>query len=1238
MRTLNNYLSKKEFVQLNESQLFIQHGSDLDSVMYKLKAYTNVTINNRINESANNFTFTDNESNAITNVLINVCEDYVTRLQYEINLYEQYLNNELDINENKLTDMFSKAASSIHQNFKDAVDKGKDAVKKTVEKLNDTVKTVLEFIKEITNKAIKSAKELASKILQLFEKFKVGTMSELLEKMGFDTQKYEDDFVNNNDDILNKIEDLKKENIYEQLGNEYKDKLINEGSTVVSQDKSEEKQKWYKWEPKKPIWKFFWGLGKWALITIVIPGFVIQMFPGTFIALLIPLACKIIWNAYSVIKICKQMREIYRNWGTFDKKQKVISTIAVVVSLVGIFFTGKGLVKDLGNMGTILNAFKESGFKLLAQANLGIQPDILQRGFAAIIDMIKEGKFSWEAFNDSFNRISEAFALKTSETVAAAASKATEQVSDQLKNNEFKSPEEMTKFAKDHALDPSKIESNKIYRIYADGYYGKDLNKHSNKLFDLMQQNNLNPEEHIKNITNDAVRSATNGHGGSVQFIDVPGDVAKELLKNNVGNKGIGYLLGEIGSFTTKVTSKIIDTLAASLPIAEYSPENAGGFVVKLGTKDTDNYKYGIAKDGIRLEDFTDKEKLNKIIEKNKAYHEELLSNAKDDEEKEKIQKEYEEFGTKFNDEVLKLQRVVFYGKRIKEDSNKKKEEKTNESLNSYSSLLNYIFEKKEYNIKDPDRETIYKNLDDLRRYIEQQCPEYVKQKDSATGKQLIQSATSAFAGSTQIILRSIFSTKSKEKATTADFTWDDDFTPDKTDLANRGINKRVRTPEVEDNKFGPNDVATLSAYLNTHAYSDITDTKTLVEALIAVVVLKSMLKKSDEITDEVIAIYLKMVEFFKASKTFKSGIAKTWTPGKNWAPLFKGVKANTEDVKVVTDEVIGFIPDENTIKRKKKKVVKVVKKTSEEDGGYEYIYRRTKTENEYIYTAVSIFTYLESYKEEDFYVKYKTKSGEIKYEKIKEINTEYIYVRKRGASKYTKISVNEYSKDLGDDGIVYIQVICYNKKKVYVAIEYTLLIILIEKKIVIFKDVDVQDDDDKKDDDEKKDDIVGPTPKPLPLPIPDDNDDKLVPVLEFVPFFSCWDIADATENGPRKDAFSFKGNFTSYEYIEVVKGTPKHRIAEILGKLLHTMVNNCYTFILDKPCIKDGKKFKVNTNSKYKPDEKRPELGNFTNNELTDILNNEKNAKNYITAKIVKEGLIFRKPMTILEYLNRNK
>ena len=79
MRTLNNYLSKKEFVQLNESQLFIQHGSDLDSVMYKLKAYTNVTINNRINESANNFAFTDNESNAIMSSSDSVNLEFFTR-------------------------------------------------------------------------------------------------------------------------------------------------------------------------------------------------------------------------------------------------------------------------------------------------------------------------------------------------------------------------------------------------------------------------------------------------------------------------------------------------------------------------------------------------------------------------------------------------------------------------------------------------------------------------------------------------------------------------------------------------------------------------------------------------------------------------------------------------------------------------------------------------------------------------------------------------------------------------------------------------------------------------------------------------------------------------------------------------------------------------------------------------------------------------------------------------------
>ena len=74
--SLQSYIKNQSFNRLNDSELLVNYGKDLDSVQFKVQQYANYQFNNVLNESSNNFKFTPNESNAISNVLVSICEDY----------------------------------------------------------------------------------------------------------------------------------------------------------------------------------------------------------------------------------------------------------------------------------------------------------------------------------------------------------------------------------------------------------------------------------------------------------------------------------------------------------------------------------------------------------------------------------------------------------------------------------------------------------------------------------------------------------------------------------------------------------------------------------------------------------------------------------------------------------------------------------------------------------------------------------------------------------------------------------------------------------------------------------------------------------------------------------------------------------------------------------------------------------------------------------------------------------
>ena len=1042
MENISSFIQTKSFQRIDEAQLFINYGKHLDSVMYKFKCYANNNINNRINENSKIDLFTIEESYAITNVVINVLEEYKQNLLEEQNIYEQYLNGTLSIEEGLFDDLYNSAKNTIKKGVK-AVGNGLKEVKTKIEDLT-------QLIKDLLTNGIKSIKDFGQRLLKILEKFKIPTISELAEKIGIKPKTIEKEFLTNNEAVIKNINDLKKDEFYESLGKEINNKLIleEEGSTVVSQG---EKKSW-----KDKLKKMFLGFVKWFGLCVVLPGTICFLFPGTYIALLVPIVVKILWNGYSIVKIYKQIKEIKQKWPTMKKVEKIVSCCALILT---ICLTVWNFVTSLDGVGEIFKGWIDNGCKLFVNANLGIQPDVLTRGFAAILDTIKKGELSFEGFSESFAAISNSF-NKITEDVTDLAKELgmdAQEVLKKLADKEFTNSIKFIEAAQKLGLKPdviNELPDDAMLTILANGHFDKTANDWSKRAVENGAKLITNNLDKSLNLANDAA--------GSMAAVEMTVSAYKEMMKSGIelGYQGFHAVVSVAGEVVKSVVTAAV-SMAATLPFIDYTPSDGVGFRIRLGEEGSDNYVYEIGENGIKTEDFDDDEKIKQMADSAEEFNKILINNAKTKEEKEKIEENFKKFKEQFKKDIKDIKRVVFYGTRVKEDKEK------NESL-SYIPFTEYIFEKKEYNIKNPDKETIFKNLQDLRKFIESFCKPYTKETD-ANGKKLIKKADTTLAGSTQIILRSLFSTSEKNK--TSKFEFDKDF--DDTEDSKKSIRKRALTKETTDDKFGPKDIYTLAVFLNKHAFDDCS-VDDINEALIDVVLIKNQLNKSSDVSDRIKMLYINIVKNLSKSDKFKEKIADEWKPGKNWAPL----NFDIDDI------------DDST-----KKEVK-------------------KAENNLLPTE--------------------------------------------------------------------------------------------EEKEEVEEKVDDQDKtEDKKEEDKKEDDKQET-----------EEDDEEIAVLEFVPFFNCWDIADANKKGPREEPYSFKGCFINLEFIPIEGGASQNKIEKVLGELLHNMVNNCYNLMPDKPCIKEegSKKFKVNENSLFKPEQEREELANFSNKDLTDILNNPKNAYKYIS------------------------
>lgn len=704
---------------INEDQFVIEYGKEIDNLLNKFGKYTYNNIYNPyyIQESTNN-KLSLNESEAVKNLLVFICEDYKRTLLQELDIYENLLNgNESVLNESLLNE-------GIIDNIKNTWNQGKEKVKQAYEAIKTKIKEVNQLIKDFAIKAINTVKEMAAKLIALLEKFNC-TIKELFVKMGFDADKEEESVNKIADELAKNPETLKKNDAYDfksetnESFEQYAHYLtqINEDIFRKKKDKEENKdanpensngetvKQAEKKSTKQMLWSAFKQFMIWAGVCVVIPGIVCAAFPGTFIALLVPLACKLAWNGYKIVKIWKQWQKVKKEWHTYSKVQKWITVIGMIASIIALAINFNSLI---GDSGKILSAFKDNGCNLLAKANIGVQPDALTRGFAAFIKMISEGKFSMDDFGSAFKEITDSFAEHTDlmvEKVAKSAGKVGQSVDDIMDKFEgskiVKSVDAWKKIFWPNQIPLDKIPDGSKITVAFDGVLNSSKTSEMVKWF---SDHGFDMKDHLLNGFNDTLHKVCSNAGAVYAIKDMPAELWKEFLNSGVkvGHNGISAVLSATTDVVSNVMKDIVTaatSMLTTIPSVEYAFQNNGGFQVRLGTEE-DKFVYEVGKDGVKKEEAADHtkevEKITNIIkDTNNAYYKKLKEELKDAEESKKkdIENKLKIFQKNFEKINNRADVIIFYGTNVsvKESLSLKDFIMINESKNNKAAISKNI-------------------------------------------------------------------------------------------------------------------------------------------------------------------------------------------------------------------------------------------------------------------------------------------------------------------------------------------------------------------------------------------------------------------------------------------------------------------------------------------------------------------------------------------------------------------
>ena len=123
-------------------------------------------------------------------------------------------------------------------------------------------------------------------------------------------------------------------------------------------------------------------------------------------------------------------------------------------------------------------------------------------------------------------------------------------------------------------------------------------------------------------------------------------------------------------------------------------------------------------------------------------------------------------------------------------------------------------------------------------------------------------------------------------------------------------------------------------------------------------------------------------------------------------------------------------------------------------------------------------------------------------------------------------------------------------------------------------------------------------------------------------------DLARQTKSkGPRASLYYAKGIFSRLEFLPIDGGMSLEQIIEMFGKMINESIKASMKMTADAPCTNDsfGERsghWEVNKLSLHKGEE-RDDFGGFTNEEITDILNNPKTVTKYLGGQYASDKLL---------------
>lgn len=702
--------------------ILLEHGKEIDSILYKFNKYAFDSINNNVDinvyESNENIEFTLEEQSTSNELLIYIAEECIESLQNELIVCKHILRDDIEsINEN-LLDTFKSVKNYIGE----ITGKAKTKALEYANAIKEKIKDLGEFITMLIKNTIKTVADMVEKLMTILEKMNC-TISALFEKIGFDKKEAElswDELTKENiEKIKNDPKIIDKFKVYEEF-EKVSEELKNDKELIVEVKFFKKKQK-NEEEPEKEgtainqnknakgwkgaLWKACKQLFWWATVCVAIPGVVVAFFPGTFLALLVPLACKLAWSGYKIFKLWGQFKKVKSEWKTYDKKTKWISAVSLVLTVIAIAINISTIASTAGK---VLDAFAKTGGNLMANANLGIQPDVLTRGFAAIVKTIKDGGSIGENFKDITAAFAQELHINVAKTVNTVVKKG-QSAQEFLKDNDyiskiFKNSNHPWQELEDKGLQvgASKIastvqkfnDSDSLEMLFdgAERGIGKKLAGFAQKYMDAT--GSPNPIQGIGTVVNKGL-NLMNSNAGALCPAKMSAGFVKWLIQNHPDEMGVNGLCTIIGS-TAEVTTTITQTLdivtaatdmLLTIPAVQFVPEYNGGFRIRLGEKGSKNYVYEVGKDDVRQvnksdhkNDYEDIKKI--IVDKNVEDMKNILDASKKEDNNEDIENKLEKFKKIFEKNIDSGECILIYGKRIKEDTNE-----------SYISLSKFISE-----------------------------------------------------------------------------------------------------------------------------------------------------------------------------------------------------------------------------------------------------------------------------------------------------------------------------------------------------------------------------------------------------------------------------------------------------------------------------------------------------------------------------------------------------------------